>query len=115
MGTYPAFIAELALDERIALLATVEPRVSYPERRQHVRFAVNERICPFDRQPRANFETSCRSPCIWKLSLVKAVDQRHNAILEVTTFGETCAVALGQSLTAQAPDLCDMNSESFSS
>jgi hypothetical protein len=53
----------------------------------------NERICPFDRQPRANFETNCRSPRIGKLSLVKAVEQRLNAIQEVTTRGETCAVS----------------------
>ena len=45
------------------------------------------------RQPRANFETNCRSPSIWELGLLKALDQRLNTIQEGTTSGETCAVA----------------------
>jgi hypothetical protein len=48
---------------------------------------------PYYRQPRANFETSCRSPSIGKLGLVKAVDYKLNAIQGVTIKGETCAVS----------------------
>ena len=96
-----------------------ERRSSRPPR------TLNECIGLISPTERANIETTCHAPNIWKRGLVKAVDRRLNANLQLfgcvvqaqegTTSRETCAVSPWTKLDRTITGPHDTNGVSFSS
>ncbi len=106
-------------------VASQLPKIKFPNSRlyrQVVRVKKNATISKFNDciallspTERANFETTCHAPGIWKPGLVKAVDQRLNAILcncsdassrlsRAQLLERLVRSRLEYSLTAQSPD-----------